>query len=129
MKTRNMAKHFFSIFTVLFFIIIAFGSRAKGEKEGKTNADGSLMTERQIEVENQFSSWDGSHPGLTRLIKEHMNDPKSFEHIETRFIDYDDYIDVITTFTGKNVFGGRVKQTVTANVDFEGNVIEILSHE
>jgi len=129
MKTRNMAKHFFSIFTVLFFIIIAFGSMEKGEKEVKTNADGTLMTERQIEVENQFSSWDGSHPGLTRLIKEHMNDPKSFEHIETRFIDYDDYIYVITTFTGKNVFGGRVKQTVTANVDFEGNVIEILSHE
>src|SRR3546814_8153551 len=37
---------------------------------------------RQDIVRNQFSGWNGSHPGLTRLIKAAMNDPdtRSEEH-------------------------------------------------
>jgi Na+-translocating ferredoxin:NAD+ oxidoreductase RnfG subunit len=82
---------------------------------------------RKEKVEKQFSSWDGSHPGLTRLIKKSMNDPDSYEHVETRFRDDDNSILVITEFRGKNAFGGKVKNIVSARVDFEGNVIEVIS--
>ncbi|HUH25500.1 MAG TPA: hypothetical protein VLY87_02645 [Flavobacterium sp.] len=120
------------IVAILFFTVKScfFGSDSvEVKKEIRTNADGTPMTERQIKVEDQFSNWDGSHLGLKTAIKEHLNDPNSFEHIETRFKDNGDFIYVFTTFTAKNGFGGRVKQTVSAKVDFKGNVIEILSQE
>jgi hypothetical protein len=126
MTTKKLMKHFLSILTVCFFILIAFGS---DDEESKTNADGTPKTERQIKVESQFSSWDGSHRGLTDLIKKSMNDPDSYEHIETRFRDDGDNIYVITKFRGANAFGGKVINTVTARVDFSGNVIEVISQE
>ena len=126
MTTKKLTTHFLSILTVCFFIFIAFGS---DDEESKTNPDGTPKTERQLKVESQFSSWDGSHPGLERLIKKNMNDPDSYEHVETRFRDDGDYIFVITKFRGANAFGGKVVNTVSAKVDFNGNVIEIVSQE
>lgn len=126
MKTQKLTKHLLSILTVCFFIFIAFGS---DDEESNTNADGTPKTERQIKVESQFSAWDGSHNGLTNLIKKSMNDPDSYEHIETRFKDNEDHIFVITKFRGTNAFGGKVINTVSAKVDFSGNVIQIISQE
>jgi len=123
MKTKTT--HLMSAIAVLFFIFIAFGS---GDDD-KTNANGTQMTERQKLVDSQFSSWDGSHNGLTNHIKEHMNDPDSYEHVETRFGDHGDYILVITKFRGTNAFGGKVINTITAKVDLKGNVIEVVSQE
>lgn len=126
MKTQKLTKHLLSILTVCFFIFIAFGS---DDEESNTNADGTPKTERQIKVESQFSAWDGSHRGLTNLIEKSMNDPDSYEHIETRFKDNGDHIYIITKFRGANAFGGKVVNTVTAKVDFSGNVIQIISQE
>jgi hypothetical protein len=77
-------------------------------------------------ISEHFSSWDGSHIELTKLIKQGMNDPDSYEHVETKYIDKSDYLLVSTTFRGKNLFGGLVKNTVTAKVDLIGNVIEVI---
>ena len=85
------------------------------------------LKKRKEEIEKQFSSWDGAHIGLTRIIKESMNDPDSYEHIETRFADKGDYILVITQFRGKNAFGGKVVNIIKAKVDFDGNVIEVIN--
>jgi hypothetical protein len=85
------------------------------------------LKNRKEKVEKQFSAWDGSHVGLTSAIKKSMNDPDSYEHIETRFADKGDYILIITQFRGKNAFGGKVINTITAKVDFDGNVIEVVS--
>ncbi len=125
MKSKNMATHFFSATAVALFIFIAFGSG--DDSKSKTNTDGTPKTEHQINVENQFSSWDGSHRGVTELIKKSMNDPDSYEHVETRFKDNGDHILVITKFRGANAFGGKVVNTISAKVDFSGNVIEVLS--
>lgn len=126
MNIKKIKIHFFSSLVVIFFIFIAFGS---SEDDSKTNTDGTTKTEQQIKVESQFSSWDGSHRGLTEIIKKSMNDPDSYEHIETKFKDNTDHIFVITKFRGANAFGGKVVNTVCAKVDFSGNVIEILSQD
>lgn len=126
MKTQKLTKHLLSILIVCFFIFIAFGSN---DEESNTNTDGTPKTERQIKVESQFSAWDGSHRGLTNLIEKSMNDPDSYEHIETRFKDNGDHIYVISKFRGANAFGGKVITTVTAKVDFSGNVIQVISQE
>ncbi|GHB44533.1 hypothetical protein [Mongoliitalea lutea] len=124
MKKSKLTIHLLSLVAVAFFLFIAFGS---GDDDSDLNKDGTPKTERQKEVEKQFSSWDGSHRGLTKKIKESMNDPDSYEHVETRFRDDGDYIFVITKFRGTNAFGGKVTNTVSAKVDFKGNVIEIVS--
>lgn len=95
--------------------------------EAERKRQEELKEEREELVRDQFSPWDGSHPALTKLIKKKMRDPDSYDHIETRFRDDGNSIFVITKFRGANAFGGKVINTVTATVDFEGNVIEIKS--
>lgn len=123
MKTKKMTTHFLSALAVAFFIFIAFGS---GDDDSKTNADGTPKTERQIQLEKQFSAWDGSHIELTKIIKKAINDPDSYEHVETVYWDMKDHVVVRTTYSGKNAFGGRVKNWVKAKADNNGNIIEII---
>lgn len=77
-------------------------------------------------VEKQFSDWDGSHIKLTKLIKENMHDPNSYEHIETKYKDNIDFIFVTTKYRGKNAFGAKVINSTSVNADIEGNIIKIL---
>jgi len=84
---------------------------------------------RQAQIKKYFSGWDGSHLGLTKVIKESMNDPNSYDHVETKYSDKGEFLIVKTTFRGKNAFGGVVINSITAKVDLQGNVIEIISKE
>lgn len=78
--------------------------------------------ERREKIESQFSVWDGAHHNLVRAVKKVMNDPGSFEHIETVWWDMKDHLVVRMTFRGTNAFGAVVPQTVKAWVDLEGNM-------
>ena len=81
---------------------------------------------RKAQLRPQFSGWDGSHRGLEGYVKDHMNDPDSYKHVETEYWDRKDHLIVKTTFRGKNAFGGTVTNTIMAKVDMNGNVIEII---
>jgi hypothetical protein len=96
---------------------------AKQEEEKRLAEE---EAKRTALIEKQFSAWDGSHRNLTSLIKESMNDPKSYEHVETVYWDMKDHLVVRTTFRGKNAFGGVVKQSVKAKVTLDGEVFEIM---
>ena len=78
-------------------------------------------------IEKGFSKWDGSHRELTKYIKDSMNDPDSYEHIETRFWKSREYMTVETKFRGKNAYRGLVKDKAVAKVDYEGNILEVTS--
>jgi rubrerythrin len=104
------------------------------EQERKATADraaqaaeAARQAARQRRIEAQFSPWDGSHRALEEIIKKSMNDPDSYKHVETRYGDYGDYILVVTTFRGKNVFGGVVTNTWRAKFTIDGRLIEIVS--
>jgi len=99
-------------------------TQAPSRPSTKTTSPAELRTER---LEGGFSAWDGSHLGLTALIKKTMNDPKSYEHVETTYGDKGDYLIVKTTFRGKNAFGGVVANWVMAKTDLDGNVIEVIT--
>lgn len=89
-----------------------------------------LATEQRREmIEDAFSAWDGSHIILTRFIKDNMNDPRSYEHVETRYRDDDDYITVQVKFRGNNAFGAKVLSTIIARCSLDGQVLEIISQE
>lgn len=80
---------------------------------------------RQHLIDRQFSGWDGSNVYVERYIKQNMNDPKSYEHIETSHRDKGDHILVRTKFRGSNALGVKVIQVVDAKVDIDGNVLSI----
>ncbi|WP_198424758.1 SHOCT domain-containing protein [Spirosoma endbachense] len=80
---------------------------------------------RREVVEGFFSGWDGSHRQLEKAIKESMNDPDSYEHVETRFKDNGSTIYVLTKFRGKNAFGGKIVNYAEGNIDGnDGHLID-----
>jgi tetratricopeptide (TPR) repeat protein len=97
--------------------------KREGEERARAEAD------RKTRIESQFSAWNGAHRELERVIKESMNDPDSYKHVETVYWDRGDYLVVKTTFRGKNAFGGVIKNSVTAKVSIDGHVLEILAQE
>ncbi len=95
------------------------------EKYNKKLAAEAAEEARRKKIEEQFSAWDGSHYNLTRYIKKCMNDPKSYEHVETRYSDRGDHILIITSFRGKNVFGGVVVNTAIATATIDGDLLSV----
>lgn len=104
-----------AILAILAILFVAMGS-----------LDSTKTETRQEKIEKHFSSWDGSHYGLTKEIKKSMHDPKSYDHVKTTYRDNGDHLVVTTVFRGKNLFGGVIQNSVTAKVDLNGNVIEII---
>jgi hypothetical protein len=90
----------------------------------RQNANDALREEK---IQRQFSVWDQSHKKLERYIKNQMNDPDSYDHVETRYEDKRKYILVQTTFRGKNSLGVKVIEVVTAKVDLDGEIISIIN--
>lgn len=59
-----------------------------------------------------FSGWNGSNPEFVYAVKSTMNDPSSFEHVETRFKDNNDgTLKLFMKFRGKNAFGAIITNT------------------
>jgi hypothetical protein len=76
--------------------------------------------------EEQFSKWDGSHIKLTEYIKSKMNDPDSYEHVETKAATKSNHILVVTTIRGTNAYGGKITTTYQAKCDKDtGEVLSI----
>lgn len=96
------------------------------KEKDRVEADKKEQEERKASIENQFSSRDGSHIKLTRLIKDAMNDPDSYDHIETKYRDMKDHLIVNTIFRWKNGFWWVVKNTVKAKILIDWNNIEII---
>lgn len=67
--------------------------------------------------ERFLSVWDGSNRELVTLIESNLKDPKSFEHVETRFIDKGDSLKLFMTFRGTNGFNAVVTNNVSADLD------------
>ena len=129
-KTRNNLQALgglcFGLFLVALFSANELGCfrSLRFSSSPSQQADSSDPQKRLLNA--GFSAWDGSHRALTQKIKGSMNDPSSYEHVETGISDLGDYFMVKTTFRGKNAFGGLVLNSVVAKVDTKGNVIEIL---
>ena len=83
------------------------------------------QAERSNKIRMQFSAWDGSHGMLKRWIKDNMNDPDSFDHIQTTYADRGKYILIQMKFRGKNAFGAKVISVVTAKADLDGNILSV----
>lgn len=97
---------------------------AQAAKQAAEKAEAAAQAERQKKIEAQFSGWDGSHRTFERMIKQAMNDPNSYDHVETKYIDKGSFIRVFCTFRGKNAFGGLVVNTKVADFSIDGDFIK-----
>lgn len=115
--------------SVLIFvlIIVFFNASGNNQKKEPENTNKTPAELRKEKIEKAFSQWEGSHTNLKTYIINAMNDPDSFQHIRTKYIDDGKNINVCTEFRGKNAFGGVVKNTVCAKTDIDGRIIEIIS--
>jgi len=84
---------------------------------------------KRVERIREHFNRDGSHKGLTELILRAMDNPRSYEHVLTRYWDQGDHLRIYVEFRGTNKFGAIVKGTIVAIVDLRGNVVEILAQE
>lgn len=79
---------------------------------------------------DNFSHWDGSYTPLVTVIKSGMNDEDSYKHVKTSYrlvMNDKPHAYVTTIFSGTNAFGGRVKNSIIADVDIRtGKIIEIV---
>ena len=78
---------------------------------------------REKEIVKQFSAWDGSHTQFERMIKNVLKDPDSYEHIETKYIDKEQHIIVITKYRARNSFGGYVVESKAAKFSIDGQFL------
>ena len=116
-------------------IKIEAAAKAKADAAAKVIADKKAIEDAIIAkqaaykawVEGQFSPWNGSHTALVDLIKENLNDKKSFDHESTTYIDKGDYLIVKMVYRAKNAFGGVILQNVTAKSDYKTNTITVTS--
>ncbi len=86
----------------------------------------NLMKKRTKLLEKQFSKRDGSHTNLTKLLKNNLHNPDSYEHVETLYKDEGEYIIVQTRYRAKNVLGGKVLGKVKIKASLTGEILEIL---
>ena len=103
-------------------------------------------------VNSQFSFWDGSHNELKNMVKERLNDERSFKHIETRYIEIsndsirDDYnkmlkdagisnrveigdLFIIMEFSAKNGFNATIKSMAYGIASYANNTISLVGIE
>ena len=76
-------------------------------------------------VKQQFSEWDGSHKNLEKFVKSNLKDPKSYEHVSTKYVMSDNYLTVVMTYRAKNSFGAVVTEQINAEVGKDGSIIKV----
>ena len=117
----------FCMITSLILLPIAMIGSCGNKKEEvkKVEVIKTAAEIRQENIQKLFGAWDGSNINLVVYVKNNMNDPKSFEHVETLCKDQGNNIMVSMEFRGKNGFGGVVKNKVVALLDINGNILEV----
>ncbi|MFV0575976.1 MAG: hypothetical protein ACK5NC_11280 [Vibrio sp.] len=97
-----------------------FSDKAKSYKE---------KADRQSMISEHFSRYSGDYIPLAAFIQQRMNDPDSYEHVNTVYWDKGDHLIVETTFRGKNKFGAKAISTITAQATLDGNITKIISQK
>ena len=72
---------------------------------------------RQNELKKNFSSWNGSHNQFVEEIKSRLNNPSSFEHVETSYKDFGKNLQINMKFRAKNKFNATITTTAIGIVD------------
>ncbi len=110
----------------LFVLLGLIGSLFSSVDDSKTTEKKSVPLTNEQKVSELQSGYDGSIRSVVKFVKNSMNDPDSFEHVETRtgFYEKESFI-VSMKYRGKNPFGGVITKYIDLKVDYSGNVISV----
>lgn len=126
-KKANKYLHYGFLAVLTYFIFkfanVAYDNSAPPAPPPKPLTAEELRIEK---IESQFNQFTGSHRLLEGAIKKILNDPDSYQHDETRYLDNKDHILVTTRYRAKNGFGALVLNSITAKFDIQGNLIEVI---
>lgn len=66
-----------------------------------------------------------------KVCQDKMHNPKSFEHIETSYLDFSEngYYVIFMKYRGTNLFNAVVTNTATIKVDLTGEVLGVYTLE
>ena len=78
--------------------------------------------------ESCFDPWDGNHRNFEKLVKDQLNAPSTFDHVETRYSVGEFPRSVVMTYEAANLFGVPLRRTATAVSDIDCNVT-VISYE
>lgn len=120
---------------LLAFFLIAIGMCSPDKEERSSRSAPAHTLTFEDKIEDHFSAWDGSQRYLVRMVKDSMHDPKSFDHIETKFfpLSGDQFpansYGLHMSFRGSNAFGAIVKNAVYAIANIATGEILSLEYE
>lgn len=109
-------------------------------------------TERKAWISDQFHWWSGAHTGLEDLVKDALNDERSYHHKESKYIDIVDEskqtlvndtlkqlgssyrveigdLFIILEFSAKNAFNATIKSTAYGIARYSNNTIILIEIE
>ncbi len=72
---------------------------------------------------NCFSSWDGRHHNLAKMVKDGLLDSSTFKHIESR---YSDSYSAYMRYSALSRFGLTVIKEITVQSDPDCNILRII---
>lgn len=117
------------LFAILFGLIGFMNAISPDDEDmpGNTTVTYVPKTKWDIWIEQQTSAWDGSCRPVEQLIKKQLNDPGSYEHVETRYRPNADTsaFTVYTQFRAKNGFGALMLTAYQAEVSYNGTVLSL----
>jgi len=93
--------------------------------------DGPDPDSPEAKISSQFHPWDSRHLALEDLVVDNLNDPNSFDHLESRYThnESEQTIRVRMEYTASNRLGGTVRGTAIAVFDYDGDVVDIIQLE
>ncbi|RKU23683.1 hypothetical protein C6503_02500 [Candidatus Poribacteria bacterium] len=106
----------------------------RAERAAKAKAE-ALKRDAKAKLDEdfklQFSMWNGSHRNTVEYVKERMHNPKSFKHVETRYVDYIEkgFRIIQMKYQGTNLFNAVVTNSIWVKVDLGGNVMEVMKNQ
>lgn len=99
-------------------IYLFWPSESDTERTAREAREAAEQVERERKGFHCLSSWDGSHHEVTRLVKDNLKDPSSFEHVETRITPVNDSGEhaLMMQYRANNSFGGKVVGNARATI-------------
>jgi NADH dehydrogenase/NADH:ubiquinone oxidoreductase subunit G len=87
------------------------------------------QAERKEVINANFNELYGNHKPLTEYVKENLNDPSSFKHVETLYWDYGDTLVLKMTYRANNMYNAKITSVIKATADpVTGQLFEILDY-
>lgn len=115
----------------LIFCVVIFGffgwllsgespvpTESPAEMAARQAEEAQKKEEERLYAQNCLSPWDGSHRAFEALVTASLNDPDSYEHVETLTWprDAQGRNQIVMTFRAKNGFGGTMTAKATGSI-------------